>query len=112
MSRAYHASIGVFKKQFYTFDFGHAFHIVIADIAALDRPAIKAGLAANSDILKVGPIQFDLKNCVVNIKGTRIGPTTWIASEYADTLIISDLPAVRDEIIYLVKSLVHLLEST
>jgi hypothetical protein len=112
MSRAYHASIGVFRKQFYTFDFGNNFHIVVADVAALDRPAIKAALAADTDFLTVGPIRFDLKNCAVNIKGTRIGPTTWIASEYADTLIICNLPAVRDEIVYLVKSLIHLLEST
>jgi hypothetical protein len=112
MSRAYTAAIGIFRKQIYTFDFGNDFHILLADIGALDRPAIKAAIAANADILTVGPIQFNLRDCSANLKGTRIGPLTWIASEYADTLIMCNLPAKRDEIVYLVKSLIHLLEST
>ena len=112
MSRAYRASIGIFRKQFYTFDFQNNFHIVIADIAALDRPAIKAALAADANTITVGPIQFDLKTCTAILKGTRIGPTSWIVSDYSDTLSMSNLPATRDEIEYLIKSLIHLLEST
>ena len=112
MSRAYTAAIAVFKKQLYTFDFGNDFHIVVADVAALDRPAIKAALTKDAEHLTVGPIQFNLQDCSATFRGCRLGPTTWIATEYADTLIISNLPAVRDEIIYLVKSLIHLLEST
>lgn len=121
MSRAYQASIGVYKKQFYTFDFGksgaltlnsgNGFHIVIADVAALDRPAIKAALAVDAEHLTVGPIQFNLRDCSATFRGCRLGPTTWIATEYADTLIMSNLPVIRDEIVYLVRSLIHLLES-
>ncbi len=112
MSRAYQASIGVYKKQLYTYNFGNNFHIVIADIDSLDRPAIKAALATDANTLTVGPIQFNLRDCIATFRGIRIGPTTWIVSDYADTLVISNLPATRDEIVYLVRSLVHLLEST
>lgn len=120
MSRAYTAAIGIFRKQIYTFDFGKThpgdfgnnFHILLADVNELDRPAIKATIAANADLLTVGPIQFNLRECSAHFKGTRIGPTTWIASQYADTLIMCSIPATRDEIVYLVKSLIHLLEST
>lgn len=112
MSRAYTAAIAIFKKHLFTFDFGSNFHITIADIDTLDCSTIKTAIAADANILTVGPIQFDLKNCVASFKGCRVGPTAWIVTEYADTLIISNLPAVHDEIVYLVKSLIHLLEST
>ena len=112
MSRAYTASIAIFKNHLYTFNFSGNIHITIADIESLNRPAIKAAIAADANILTVGPIQFDLQNCVATFRGCRVGPTAWIATEYADTLIISNLPVVRDEIVYLVKSLIHLLEST
>lgn len=111
MSRAYTAAIAVFKKHLFTFDFGADFHITIGDIASLDRPAIKEAISAKADILTVGPIQFDLQNCVATFKGCRLGSTAWVATNYADTLIISNLPAVRDEIVYLVKSLIHLLSA-
>jgi hypothetical protein len=118
MSRAYSAAIGIYKEQIYTFDFGSTddfgsgFQILLADVGVLDRPAIKAAIAANTDLLTVGPIQFNLRDCSANFKGARIGPTSWITSDYADTLIMCSLPATRDEIVYLVKSLIHLLEST
>jgi hypothetical protein len=112
MSRAYTAAVGIFRKQIYTFDFQNDFHILLADIRSLDRPAIKAAIAANATLLTVGPIQFNLRDCSANFKGSRIGPTMWISSEYADTLIMCGLPATRDEIVYLIKSLIHLLEST
>jgi hypothetical protein len=112
MSRAYTAAIGIFRKQIYTFDFQNDFHILLADVGALDQPVIKAAIAGAAELLTVGPIQFNLRDCAATFRGIRIGPTTWIASEYADTLIMCSLPATRDEIVYLVKSLIHLLEST
>ena len=111
MSRAHTAAIGVFRKKLFTFDFGNDFHILLADIGTLNRSVIKAAISTNADMLKVGPIQFNLRDCSANLKGMQIGPQSWITSEYSDTLIMCSLPATRDEIVYLVKSLIHLLES-
>ncbi len=110
MSRAYTATIGVSKKQLYTFNFDNNYHIIVADVGTIDIPAVKEALAGSANTLIVGPIQFNLHNCSANFKGTALGPTTWIASEYADTIFMNGLPAQRDEIVYLVESLLHLLE--
>lgn len=109
MSRAYHAVIGIFRKQFFTFDLQNDFHITIADISSVDRKAT----INNSNHLKVGPLTFNFENnkTLATFYGSRIGPTSWIASEYSDTIIMMDVPATREEILYLVSSLIHLLES-
>jgi hypothetical protein len=111
MSRAHHASIGIFKKMFYTFDFENNYHISLADNLLLNINTISRELKENSNILHVGPITFNLETSTAIFKGCRLDSTSWVASEYADSLIINDIPASRDEIIYLVKSLIHLLIS-
>ena len=127
MSRAYHASIGIFRQKFYTFDFGNSvtvssndrplagdfgdnFHMILS--AAIDKKKVSQELAAKSNILTVGPITFNLETSSATFRGCRLGPSSWIATEYADSLIMTGLPATGEEIAYLVKSLIHLFTST
>ena len=107
MSRAYHATIGVFRKQFFTFDLQNNFHITIANIDTVDRVEV------SGNHLTVGKLTFNFEanKTTAAFMGSCIGPTSWIVSEYADTLIMIDVPAIREEILYLANSLIHLLES-
>lgn len=108
MSRAYHATIGVFRKQFFTFDLQNNFHITITNIDSVDQVVIA------DNRLIVGPLTFNFEanKTTATFMGSCIGPTSWIVSKYADTLIMMDVPAIREEILYLANTLIHLLKSS
>jgi hypothetical protein len=100
MDKSFTAKIGVHRKTIYSLAFSPTCEILIPSINNLDFDKIREIVTSKPDTCKVGSIYFNLVESQAIFPGIEITPGKYIVGNTDSTLIIN-LPATKEEILYL-----------
>ena len=107
MDKSFTAQIGVHRKAIYSLSFNPTCEILIPDINNLDFDKIKEIVTTKPDTCKVGDIYFNLEKRQAIFPGIQIATGKYIVGNTDSTLIIN-LPATKEEILYLLFIILHM----